>query len=167
MATIVTRNAVSGPYGTWPSGVVVSGLPSHVANRMIESGDAEMSADDLEPVMSKRNNLTGVIEISGVPVAPLVVVADGGSGATSGWIQASPTPERFALELTIATGGAAASLTLDGSNDGQTSAAQIATASLDTTGVQTITPPIKPLYQWIRWTVVSAGSGNVKIARGA
>ena len=59
MATIVTRNAVSGPYGTWPSGVVVSGLPSHVANRMIESGDAEMSEDDLEPVMSKRNNLTG------------------------------------------------------------------------------------------------------------
>ena len=68
MATIVTRNAVSGPYGTWPSGVVVSGLPSHVANRMIESGDAEMSEDDLEPVMSKRNNLTGGVELNGVIV---------------------------------------------------------------------------------------------------
>ena len=69
MATIVTRNAVSGPYGTWPSGVVVSGLPSHVANRMIESGDAEMSEDDLEPVMSKRNNLTGGTELSGLIVS--------------------------------------------------------------------------------------------------
>ena len=69
MATIVTRNAVSGPYGTWPSGVVVSGLPSHVANRMIESGDAEMSADDLEPVMSKRNNLTGGSKLSGLIVS--------------------------------------------------------------------------------------------------
>lgn len=124
-------------------------------------------AGGYSPVAAQTNPLTGVIEISGVPVAPLVVVADGGSGATSGWIQTSASPERFALELTIATGGAAASLTLDGSNDGQTSAAQIATASLDTTGVQTITPPIKPLYPWIRWTVVFAGSGNVKIARGA
>ena len=69
MATIVTRNAVSGPYGTWPSGVVVSGLPSHVANRMIESGDAEMSEDDLEPVMSKRNNLTGGSKLSGLIVS--------------------------------------------------------------------------------------------------
>ena len=119
------------------------------------------------PVMAVSNPITGVIEISNIPIAPLVVIADGGSGATSGWIQASANPERFALELTIATGGAAASLTLDGSNDGQTSAAQIATASLDTTGVQTITAPIKPLYPWIRWTVVFAGSGNVKIARGA
>lgn len=125
------------------------------------------AAEDGEFLRGVRNRLTGVIEISGIPVAPLVVVADGGSGATSGWIQTSATPERFALALTTATGGAAASLTLDGSNDGTTSAAQIATASLDTTGVQTITPPIKPLYPWIRWTVVSAGSGNVKIARGA
>lgn len=140
-------------------------LQGEVSITSLYNGDATLAEESI--VTAVTNPLTGVIEISGVPVAPLVVVADGGSGATSGWIQTSASPERFALELTIATGGAAASLTLDGSNDGQTSAAQIATASLDTTGVQTITPPIKPLYPWIRWTVVFAGSGNVKIARGA
>ena len=95
-----------------------------------------------------------------------LLIADGGTGVTSGWLFASSNPERFALELSVATGGAAASLTLDASDDGVVSAAQIATAALDVTAQQLITPPLGIPYKYLRWTIVSAGTGNVRIARG-
>jgi hypothetical protein len=95
-----------------------------------------------------------------------VLIADGGSGVSSGWLAAPAFAVRYGLQLSVATGGAAASLTLDGSSDGVTSAAQIATASLDELGVTSITPPIKPIYPYYRWTIVGAGAGNVKIFAG-
>lgn len=96
-----------------------------------------------------------------------LLIADGGTGVTSGWLYASYNPERFALELSVATGGSAASLTLDASDDGVVSAAQIATVALDVVGQQFITRAIGIPYKYLRWTIVSAGTGNVRIARGA
>ena len=93
-------------------------------------------------------------------------IVDGGTAATSGWLLASSYPERFALELNVATGGSAASVQLDASDDGIVSASTIAVAALDVVSQQFITPPISVPNKYIRWTVVSAGTGNVRVARG-
>jgi hypothetical protein len=93
-----------------------------------------------------------------------IVLQSGGVGASSGWLPALGWGERFMAQLD--TGGTSASVALDGSNDGSTSAGQLGTWSLDVANQQVVTPPIKSPYAFIRLTVVSA-TGTVTLGRGA
>lgn len=151
--------AVTGKQSVWAIGQTEERTDAEaqllVATGLFDAVDAPLMLDAA----------SGAVTAGGEPVGR-GLMCSGSSGVTSGWVAAAPYGERFALELLVATGGAAASLTLDGSNDGVTSSGQIATASLDTTGVTTITPPIKSIYPYIRWTIVGAGSGSVRISRG-
>lgn len=96
-------------------------------------------------------------------VSPNAIVLDNASvGANTGWLPTALGMERYGFNL---LSGASAGITIDGSNDGLTSAGQVATVSLDTTGSTFISGPIKPLYPFIRFTV-SSGAGVAQIARG-
>lgn len=94
--------------------------------------------------------------------ANLIVLDNAAIGATTGWLSASANLERYGFKL---LSGASVGITVDGSNDGTTSAGQVATVTLDTIGSTLISAPIKPLYPYIRFTVAS-GTGVAQIARG-
>lgn len=96
--------------------------------------------------------------------SPNILLLEGATvGADTGWIPAFGYAERFMARIDSA---GTASIAMDGSSDGVTSAAQIATWSLDTTGVQSVSPPIKSPYPYIRFTVVAA-TAPVTLGRGA
>lgn len=96
-----------------------------------------------------------------IPVPKAIVLSAASAGAATEWLIASDAGERLAFEL---ISGASANLTIDGSNDGATSAGQIATISLDTVGTL-ISSPIFHKYNYIKVNHLS-GAGVVKVARG-
>lgn len=99
-----------------------------------------------------------------VDISPNILVLEGVAvGAATAWLPAFGYAERFMAELDSA---GTASIVIDGSEDGLTSAGQIGAWSLDTTGVQSVTPPIKSPYPYIRFTVVAA-TAPVTVGRGA
>lgn len=114
---------------------------------------------------TEADPVTGVTSIHGVPVAPNAVLLEGGTGASSGWVQSAAGPERFGLDLLTVTGGAPAVVTLEGSDD-KVSSTLLMTANLDTVDSTLVTAALKSIYPLIRWTVQSAGTGSVRISRG-
>jgi len=84
-------------------------------------------------------------------------------GQSTGWLTALGWQERFMAQMLT---GTAASVTVDGSNDGITSVATIGTFALDVINQQVITPPTKSPYAFIRFTILSA-DGTVNVGRGA
>lgn len=93
-----------------------------------------------------------------------ILVSNGSSGAASAWVPASHSPERFGA--TLAAGGTGATITLDGSNDGITSGAQLGIFTLDTASSTLITPALSHNYLYIRATVVTATGATVTVTRG-
>jgi len=124
------------------------------------------AGNDLGAPVTSFANLSGVIGIEDIPVAPNAVLIDGGTGASSGWVQSSAWPERFALQLLALTGGSPAEIVLEGSDD-KVTATLLITVTLDTVDSTLITAALKSIYPFIRWTIQTAGTSTVRVSRGA
>lgn len=119
---------------------------------------------ELEWAVHNRN-MERADRLLGSAVGRRMVLESAMPGATTGWMPIAGGGERFAIQLT--SGSAATQLILDGSVDGQTTSAQIGTASHASSTQALITPPIRvndANIQFLRWTVISGGPVNV--ARG-
>jgi len=89
------------------------------------------------------------------------------TGATTGWIGALGSPERFAVQPTGISG--TASITIDASADGATAAVTLGVLSLTSAdnGKSNYTPPLSVGYPYVRLTVTADGGGTHNIVTGA
>jgi len=160
---------------------IIHNLPSSFEDVLIAAGEAESIPDissevswsldaygEPDGLLGPDNESASALvahaadhEAMGIAVAKELILESVLAGQDTGWLPAAPEAERIAFEL---LSGASAQLTIDASTDGVTSAAQLATVSLDTTGVQLVSPPLWHRYPYFKVTHLS-GVGVVNVAR--
>lgn len=144
--------------------------------RKVSANSAELPKSGSSTLFIDLDNRVAVKDINGdvyyaaggIPKNQVIEEA-ATTGFESSWLSAAPFSERFSVTLNTSTESGDATVTLEGSNDSNSTSGEVLGTWVipnENIGVEDISSPITTNFQYVRFNVSEAGSGNVTLKRG-